>query len=108
VLTPDFEGRMDPWPQVLMDAAPPFSNHKMEQGFAADLRRVRTAADYRQELDLYCASRNIKGTGVLKNSGAMVGLGEKTSRRSRAPLVDLRAADVDCRDAGQYLQPALG
>jgi lipoic acid synthetase len=101
VLTPDFQGKMEPLATVL-DAGPDVFNHNIET-VPRLYRTVRPQADYHRSISLLRMAKE-RDPELRTKSGIMVGLGE-TVPEVRAVMRDLTNAGCDFLTIGQYLQP---
>jgi lipoic acid synthetase len=101
VLTSDFMGRRESIREVV-EARPEIVSHNLET-----VRRltpvVRSRSTYERSLDFLRVSRELDQGSITKSS-LMLGLGEDREEVVRT-LADLRSADVDVVNLGQYLQP---
>jgi lipoic acid synthetase len=101
VLTPDFKGDRHAL-KILMDARPDVYSHNLET--VARLHpRVRPQAAYERSLQVLRWAKEMVPENPTK-TGFMLGLGE-TEDEVLALMRDIRAADVDILNIGQYLQP---
>ena len=101
VLTPDFL-RKDGALEIVLEARPDVFNHNIET-VPRLYRRIRPGARYAASLALLERAKALDPR-LFTKSGMMVGLGESCSEVV-AVMDDLRAADVDFLNLGQYLQP---
>ena len=101
VLTSDFMGSRESIGTV-MASAPDIVSHNVET-VRRLTPRVRSRSDYDRSLRFLRIAREQDRTAVVKSS-IMLGLGE-TREEVLATLDDLRAADADIVNIGQYLQP---
>lgn len=101
VLTSDFMERRESIAEVI-EAKPAIFSHNLET-----VRRltpqVRSRSDYDRSLRVMQLAREIDAETVTKSS-LMLGLGE-TEEEVLTAMDDLRSADVDMINLGQYLQP---
>ncbi|UCE84801.1 MAG: lipoyl synthase, partial [Deltaproteobacteria bacterium] len=101
VLTPDFQGRMDPV-RTVCDAGPDVFGHNVET-VPRLYRRVRPGARFERSLAVLAEAKRRRPAAVVK-SGVMVGLGERHAEVIEVARA-LRGAGVDALTVGQYLRP---
>jgi lipoic acid synthetase len=101
VLTSDFMGSRDAIAAVVA-SAPEIVSHNVET-VRRLTPRVRSRSKYDRSLKFLRIARELDQQMVVKSS-IMLGLGE-TREEVLETLDDLRAADVDIVNIGQYLQP---
>src|SRR3979490_137931 len=101
VLTPDFL-RKDGALEVVVAAKPDVFNHNLET-VPSHYLNVRPGARYFHSVRLLQRVKEIDPT-IFTKSGIMVGLGEERHEVLQV-MDDLRSADVDFLNMGQYLQP---
>jgi len=101
VLTSDFMGSETAIRDVV-ESAPDIVSHNVET-VRRLTPRVRSRSLYDRSLEFLRVARRIDPKAVVKSS-IMLGLGE-TREEVLETLDDLRAADVDIVNVGQYLQP---
>ena len=101
VLTSDFMGSRESIGAVVA-SAPDIVSHNVET-VRRLTPRVRSRSSYDRSLDFLRMARELDRGAVVKSS-IMLGLGE-TRDEVLQTLDDLRAADADIVNIGQYLQP---
>jgi lipoic acid synthetase len=101
VLTSDFMGSRDAI-AVVVESAPDIVSHNVET-VRRLTPRVRSRSLYDRSLEFLRIARELDPASVVKSS-IMLGLGE-TREEVLETLDDLRAADTDIVNIGQYLQP---
>ena len=101
VLTSDFMGSRDAIGAVVA-SAPDIVSHNVET-VRRLTPRVRSRSSYDRSLEFLRIARELDHSAVVKSS-IMLGLGE-TRAEVLETLDDLRAADADIVNIGQYLQP---
>ncbi len=101
VLTSDFMGSRDAIGAVVA-SGPDIVSHNVET-VRRLTPRVRSRSSYDRSLEFLRIARELDRTAVVKSS-IMLGLGE-TREEVLETLDDLRAADADIVNIGQYLQP---
>jgi lipoic acid synthetase len=101
VLVPDFRGSCAALESVLA-AEPDVLNHNVET-VPRLYPGVRPGADYRRSLGLL-AYAGARSNHTATKSGLMLGLGERVTEILQV-LHDLRGAQCDMLNLGQYLQP---
>ncbi|MGA2974618.1 MAG: lipoyl synthase [Spirochaetia bacterium] len=101
VLTSDFMGSREAI-AVVLESAPDIVSHNVET-VRRLTPRVRSRSSYDRSLSFLRIAREISPKAVTKSS-IMLGLGE-TREEILATLDDLRKADADIVNIGQYLQP---
>jgi lipoic acid synthetase len=102
VLTSDFMGSREAIEKVVA-SAPDIVSHNVET-VRRLTPRVRSRSSYDRSLEFLRIARELDQRAVVKSS-IMLGLGE-TREEVLETLDDLRAADADIVNIGQYLQPA--
>jgi lipoic acid synthetase len=102
VLTSDFMGSREAI-GIVVESAPDIVSHNVET-VRRLTPRVRSRSSYDRSLQFLRIARELDRTAVVKSS-IMLGLGE-TLEEVLETLDDLRAADTDIVNIGQYLQPA--
>ncbi|HUJ77221.1 MAG TPA: lipoyl synthase [bacterium] len=101
VLTSDFMGSRDAISAVV-ESHPDIVSHNLET-VRRLTARVRSRSSYDRSLGFLRTSRELDHSAVVKSS-LMLGLGE-TRDEILQTFDDLRAADTDIVNLGQYLQP---
>ena len=101
VLTSDFMGSRESI-GIVVASAPDIVSHNVET-VRRLTPRVRSRSDYDRSLEFLRIARELDRGAVVKSS-IMLGLGE-TREEVLATLDDLRGADADIVNIGQYLQP---
>lgn len=101
VLTSDFMGSEEAI-RTVVESRPDIVSHNMET-VRRLTPRVRSRSLYDRSLEFLRVARRIDPSAVVKSS-IMLGLGESRDEVLET-LDDLRAADVDIVNVGQYLQP---
>jgi lipoic acid synthetase len=101
VLTSDFMGLRESI-GILVASAPDIVSHNVET-VRRLTPRVRSRSSYDRSLEFLRIARELDRGAVVKSS-IMLGLGE-TREEVLQTLDDLRAADADIVNIGQYLQP---
>lgn len=101
VLTPDFRGDMGSVDRII-EAGPDVYNHNVET-VPRLYRMVRRSGRYDWAMDVLSQVAD-RGTGMIRKSGMMVGLGE-TMDEVVAVLEDLKQAGCQVVTIGQYLRP---
>lgn len=101
VLTSDFMGSREAIEKVVA-SAPDIVSHNVET-VRRLTPRVRSRSSYDRSVEFLRIARELDQRAVVKSS-IMLGLGE-TREEVRETLDDLRAADTDIVNIGQYLQP---
>jgi lipoic acid synthetase len=101
VLTSDFMGSREAIASVI-DSAPDIVSHNLET-VRRLTPRVRSRSTYERSLLFLRTARGLDPRAVTKSS-LMLGLGE-TQEEILSTFDDLRGADVDMVNLGQYLQP---
>jgi lipoyl synthase len=101
VLTSDFMGSRESI-AIVMESAPDIVSHNVET-VRRLTPRVRSRSLYDRSLQFLRIARELDSHAVVKSS-IMLGLGE-TREEVLETLDDLRAADADIVNIGQYLQP---
>jgi len=102
VLSSDFMGSREAIEKVVA-SAPDIVSHNVET-VRRLTPRVRSRSSYDRSLEFLRIARELDQRAVVKSS-IMLGLGE-TREEVLETLDDLRAADADIVNIGQYLQPA--
>lgn len=102
VLTSDFMGSREAIEKVVA-SAPDIVSHNVET-VRRLTPRVRSRSSYDRSVQFLRIARELDQRAVVKSS-IMLGLGE-TREEVLETLDDLRAADADIVNIGQYLQPA--
>ena len=102
VLTPDFQGALEPL-RTVIDARPDIFNHNIET-VPRLFRAIQPQCRYDWSMGVLRQAKQLWSQVVTK-SGLMVGLGE-TAEEVLAVMRDLREVDVDILTLGQYLQPS--
>ena len=101
VLTSDFMGSRESI-GIVVASSPDIVSHNVET-VRRLTPRVRSRSSYDRSLKFLRIARELDRTAVVKSS-IMLGLGE-TREEVLETLDDLRAADADIVNIGQYLQP---
>lgn len=101
VLTPDFNGNVEPLKTVL-SSGPDVFNHNVET-VPRLYQRVRPMADYKRSINIIRTSKELY-PGICTKSGIMLGFGEDRQEVLQV-MEDLRDAGCDYLTIGQYLRP---
>lgn len=101
VLTPDFQGDIEPL-QAVLAARPTVFNHNIET-VKRLTRPIRSRATYECSMQVLANAARISDVPV--KTGLMVGLGE-TDEEVVATIRDLRSAGAAILTIGQYLPPS--
>ena len=103
VLTPDFLRKKNAV-EILVSAKPDVFNHNIET-VPSLYRDIIPGALYFHSINLLNKVKSLDDS-IFTKSGLMVGLGEKKDEVLQV-MDDMRAANIDFLNIGQYLQPTL-